>query len=213
MGQQATLGRWVGLLFLALLIVYLWISVRWSREHPHGEPFQMDALTPEQPGSKRAIVRLALVGLFGLVLVLLGSRTMVLSVTELAEEHWHVPKVVIAATLVALGTSLPELVIGMASIFKGHREILVGNVVGADILNVLFVIGASATAAPLPIIEHATRVPQILLYLHIPTMLVILVLFRLFIHSASKTGRFRRWFGLPLVLIYVVYTILQYVVS
>jgi len=213
MGDQATLGRWVGLLFLGLLAVYLWVSVRWSREHPHGEPFQLDALTPDQRESKHAAIRLASVGIVGLLLVLVASRGLVLSVTELAEEHWHVPKVVIAATLVALGTSLPELVIGMTSILKGHREILVGNVIGADILNVLFVVGASATAAPLPIIEHGTRVPEIALYVHVPTMLIILVLFRLFIHSASKTGHFRRWYGLPLVLIYVAYTVIQYVVS
>ena len=56
------------------------------------------------------------------LLVILASRAMILSVSELAEVHWHVPKVVIAATLVALGTSLPELVIGLTSIFKGHRR-------------------------------------------------------------------------------------------
>ena len=74
--------------------------------------------------------------------------------SELAEVHWHVPKVVIAGTLVALGTSLPELVIAVTSIMRGHKEILVGNVIGADVLNVLFVVGASATAAPLPILEQ-----------------------------------------------------------
>ena len=141
--------------------------------------------------------------MFGLALVLLSSRAMILSVTELAEVHWHVPKVVIASTLVALGTSLPELVIGMASIMKGHKEILVGNIVGADVLNVLFVIGASATAAPLPIIEDAARIPRIALYVHLPAMLLILVMFRLFVQRANSTGNFRRWYGVPLLLVYV----------
>ncbi len=138
---------------------------------------------------------------------------MILSVTELAEAHWHVPKVVIAATLVALGTSLPELVIGITSIFKGHKELLVGNVIGADILNVLFVVGASAAAAPLPLLEHEAKIPHLLFLLHLPTMLLILILFRVFIHSASKTGNFRRWYGIPLIVIYVAYTVLQYVIS
>jgi cation:H+ antiporter len=121
--------------------------------------------------------------------------------------------VVISATLVALGTSMPELVIGMASLLKGHKEILVGNIIGADILNVFFVVGASAAAAPLPLLEAGTKIPAIALYLHIPTMLVILVLFRLFIFRATGRGEFRRWYGLPLVLIYIAYCILQYVIT
>ena len=97
------------------------------------------------------------------------------------------------------------MVIGMASILKGHREILVGNVIGADILNVLFVVGASAIAAPLPLLDPAASVPNIALLLHIPVMLAILVLFRIFIHGAGRTGTFRRWQGIPLVVVYVVY--------
>jgi cation:H+ antiporter len=120
---------------------------------------------------------------------------------------------VIAATLVAFGTSLPELVVGITSVLKGHKEILVGNVIGADILNVLFVVGASATAAPLPILDPEAKIPRILLYVHVPTMLLILVLFRLFIMRATRQGSFQRWYGVPLVLIYVGYTVLQYLVS
>ena len=213
MGDAATLGRWVGLLLLVLLFVYLYVSIRWSREHRHGEPFQADEDSDVDRKVESSLFKLMALGLVGLTLVILASRVMILSVTELAEVHWHVPKVVIAATVVALGTSLPELVIGLASILKGHREILVGNVIGADILNVLFVVGASAAAAPLPLVEHGASVPHIFLLLHLPTMLVILVLFRIFIHAATRTGRFRRWHGIPLVLIYLAYVVLQYVVS
>lgn len=212
-GDGATLGRWVGLLLLALLAAYLWISVRWSRAHRHGEPFQMDDTAAKERKALRAVPLLLTYIAVGLVLVVLSSRVTILAVTELAEAHWHVPKVVIAATLVALGTSLPELVIGLTSIFKGHKEILVGNIIGADILNVLFVVGASAAAAPLPLIEEGTRIPRIALYVHLPTMLAVLVLFRLFIFQASARGQFRRWYGVPLLLLYVAYTVIQYVIS
>jgi len=212
-GDGARLGRPVGLLLLALLGVYLYVSIRWSRGRSGAGPIQLEPVREPGRRSRRALAGLALLVLAGLALVLLASRTMILSVSELAEAHWHVPKVVIASTLVAFGTSLPELVIGMASILKGHREILVGNVIGADILNVLFVVGASATASPLPLLDFASHVPAVMLVLHIPTMLVILVLFRLFIHGATRRGEFRRWYGLPLVLIYVLYTVLQYVVT
>ena len=212
-GDQATLERWVGLALLGLLVGYIWVSIRWSREHRHGEPFQTDDKEASERKIRVAAARLVATVVAGLVLVLLSSRLMILSVTELAEVHWHVPKVVIASTLVALGTSLPELVIGLASIVKGHKEILVGNIIGADILNVLFVVGAAATAAPLPIIEPGARIPEIVLYVQLPTLLAVLVLFRLFIFRASARGEFRRWYGVPLLLLYVGYVVLQYGIS
>ena len=207
------LGRWVGLLLLALLGVYFWISIRWARAHPHGEPFQDQAEQEIDAGSRSAVGPLVAAALFGLLFVLLASRTMILAVTELAEVHWMVPQVVIAATLVALGTSLPELVIGITSVLKGHGEILVGNVIGADILNVLFVVGASAAAAPLPLLDVGSRVPHLLFVLHLPAMVAILLLFRVFIYGACVRGHFRRWEGIPLVTAYVIYAVLQYVVA
>jgi len=213
LGDQAVLSRWVGLLMLGLLVAYLYYSVKWSREHPHGEPFQLHEDEDVEAGAKRSVPVLIAFALLGLGVVILASRAMILSVTELAEVHWQVPKVVIAATLVALGTSLPELVIGITSIFKGHKELLVGNVIGADILNVLFVVGASASAAPLPLLEHGSKIPHLLFILHLPTMLLVLVLFRVFIHAACKTGRFKRWYGVPLIAIYLAYTVVQYVIS
>lgn len=212
-GPAAALPRWVGLLLLTLLVLYLWFSVRWSREHPHGEPFQLDEADEVETAARRSAASLIGFAAAGLLLVLLASRAMILSVTELAEVHWHVPKVVIAATLVALGTSLPELVIGLTSVAKGHKELLVGNVIGADVLNVLFVVGASASAAPLPLLEQGTTIPHILFVLHLPAMMLILLLFRLFIHSACRTGTFRRWQGIPLILIYIAYTVAQYAIA
>ena len=73
-GDAATLGRWVGVLLLALLVGYLWISVRWSRAHPHGEPFQME----EPGGARRKAARplglLIAFCLIGLLLVIVASR-------------------------------------------------------------------------------------------------------------------------------------------
>jgi cation:H+ antiporter len=212
-GDEAEIGRGIGLFLLALLVVYMVVSVRWSRRHPAGEPFQIHDDADAERKSHQPGLRLIGLTLIGIVTVLLGSRVLFCAVNEVAENHWHVPKVVIAGTIVAISTSLPELVIGMASILKGHKELLVGNVIGADILNVLFVIGASAAAAPLGVVEEGSKIPEIFLYLHLPTMLVVLIMFRLFIFRASATGHFRRWFGLPLVLLYAAYAALQFILS
>ena len=160
----------------------------------------------------RAIVSLAIWGALGLAMVLLGGDALVSAVTELAL-RLGVPDVVIAATLVAAGTSLPELIVGITSLRKGHPELLVGNVIGADVLNVLFVIGLSALAKPLPIVEPGTAWPTVFLDLHLPTMLAMLVLFRVYIFRAVRVGWFSRWMGAPLVAMYVAYVALQLVLA
>ena len=218
-GDAASLGRPVGLGLLTLLAGYLYISIQWSRKHPRGEPFQgpkeLTHIVPvkvpvvERFTHRFEAVRLFFMALVGLVLVLLASRVLVCSVTELAG-RWGVPQVVIAATIVALGTSLPELVVGVTSIVKGHPEIIVGNIIGADILNVFFVVGASATAANLPVVENGQR---IFLYLHLPAMIMLLVVFRAMIAMASREGLFSRWMGLPLVGLYLAYVALQFLFS
>jgi cation:H+ antiporter len=113
-----------------------------------------------------------------------------------------VPQDVIAATLVAFGTSLPELMTAITSVRKGYPQIMVGNVVGADVLNCLFVIGAAATARPL-------EVPSNFFTFHFPAMLIILYSFRVFIFM-NKDGWFKRWQGIWILGVYVVYLILQY---
>lgn len=217
-GTAASIGKPVGWSLLGLLALYMFVSIRWSKQHPFGEPFQpvddKGAAIPLNPTEEPAaavtpIHVLAATALIGLVLVILASRVLVASSTVLAVQ-WGVPKVVIAATLVALGTSLPELVVGIAAIWKGHEELLVGNIIGADILNVLFVIGASAAAAELPI---AADGETIMLRYHLPVMLAVLVLFRVAIHFAIPRRGFSRWYGIPMLAIYVIYVVGQFMIA
>ena len=206
------LGRWVGVLLVALLIVYMCVSVYWSRQHPHGEPFiERQEHAPEQHTEEGPVVKLVGLVLLGLILVIISSRFVIGSVSELASD-WGIPKVVIASTIVAMGTSLPELVVGLTAVRKGHKEILIGNVIGADILNVLFVVGVSALAAPLPVVDLSETAvyPNIFLYLHLPTMLLIIGLFLFFIRSSVKRGHFQRWHGYPLLGIYFLFLLLSW---
>jgi cation:H+ antiporter len=215
-GHQAQLGRIIGALLITLLVVYMVMSVKWSRQHNAREPNLSKPLSDDIehiPDASKPLTKLILLGLLGLAIVILSGDILVASVSEVAEAHWLVPKAVIAATLVAFGTSLPELVVGITAIRKGHPELLVGNVIGADILNVLFVIGAAALAKPLPITEPGTAQPLIFLWLHLPTMLIMLTLFRIYIARATRIGHFSKWMGAPLVAIYLIYTVLGYAVS
>ena len=198
-GEGSVLGRPVGVGFLIGLVMYLYASVRWARQHSTGQ----EALVDEVGAYSGGVLFLIGSMLFGLLVVIVAARFLIVSVQELAVQM-NVPPVVVSSTIVALGTSLPELVVGLTAVRRKHPEILIGNVIGADILNVLFVAGASATAKPLVI-------PQLFLIIHLPSMLVVLLLFRYFVVRACYSGSFARWNGVPLVLIYVAFVIIQYV--
>ncbi|MBI9084374.1 MAG: calcium/sodium antiporter [Desulfobacterales bacterium] len=197
---EPVIGRSIGITFLCLLAAYLYVTYRWAKNG--GE----SALEGELEGHSQPrdiwLCWVMIVG--GLTLVILSARVLVPCASEIAT-RMGVPEDVIAATLVAFGTSLPELMTAIAAIRKGHPEITVGNVVGADVLNCLFVIGAAATARPLAI-------PPNFFFFHFPAMLIILWSFRAFI-SMNKDGLFRRWQGVWLLSVYSVYVILQYTLN
>ena len=190
------INRPMGLLLVALLILYMMMTYRWARSG-HA-PAHV-----EEEESENLSLAMALLQLFGgLVLVILASRLLIPAASETAR-RLGVPEDVIAATMVALGTSLPELTTAIAAIRKGHPEITVGNIVGADVLNALFVIGAASVAMPLAI-------PPTFFRFHFPAMLIILVAFRIFI-GMGKDGRFHRWQGIFLLSAYLIYVSSQYV--
>ena len=219
-GAAAEIVRPIGFALLVALVIYLYQSVKWARQHSRQEKTIASAgmegtaavsADPEHVPSE-SLIGLFVFGFIGLLFVLVGARLLIASVQVLAE-RFGVSQVVVASTIVAFGTSLPELVVGITAILKKHAELLVGNVIGADILNILFVIGASASAVPLPLIDPQASVPAIFLVLHLPTMLVILVLFRIFIFSACQRGRFQRWFGVPVLVVYVVFVALGFILE
>jgi cation:H+ antiporter len=197
-GEEPMLVREVGFLFLVLLVAYLYITYRWARQG--GEVDNHDAPAAEALMSL-SMAWTMVVG--GLILVIIGARILVPAASEIAM-RLSVPEDVIAATMVAFGTSLPELMTAIAAVRKGHPEITVGNIVGADVLNVLFVIGAAAAAAPLAI-------PDNFYSFHFPAMLIILFSFRAFI-SMNKLV-FQRWQGVWLLAVYGAYVVLQYALN
>lgn len=215
-GNDATIQRWAGVMFTVLLVGYLMISVKWAKQHPSGEPHVVaeadGSVHSDREHVERGLGMLLGMGIAGLVLVIISGDALVSSVTVVAE-RWGIPDAVIASTIVALGTSLPELVTGLTAIRKGHPELLVGNVIGADILNVLFVIGVSSLAAPLPLIDETAKRPDVILTVMIPAMLIMLFYMRGCIFAATRTGYFSRWMGAPLVASYFAYLVVSYAVS
>ncbi|WP_300672503.1 calcium/sodium antiporter [Desulfoluna sp.] len=197
------IGRSIGIFFLILLAVYMYATFMWSK---HGS-LQGDEEADSDEGDEAELMGLFqcwLMVIGGLFFVVLGARILVPSASEIAL-RFGVPEDVIAATMVAFGTSLPELMTAISAIRKGYPEITVGNIVGADVLNCLFVIGAAATAKPLAI-------PQNFYFFHFPAMLIILWSFRAFI-TMNKDGKFKRVQGYWLLGVYISYVVLQYALN
>ena len=197
MEGEPILHRWVGVLFLLLLGGYLYITYIWAKQGAGAAMEGEEADESELVSLGRCWIML----LGGLFLIVVGARILVPSAVEIACRI-GVPEDVIAATMVAFGTSLPELTTAIAAARKGHPEIMVGNIVGADVLNCLFVIGAAAAAKPL-------AVPPNFFSFHFPAMILILYPFRFFIFM-NRDGWFRRWQGAWLLGVYLIYVFLQY---
>ncbi len=195
--EGGRLPQWVGFLFLALLVLYIFKSIQWSRQEgvvssAHGEQ------ATGQSGSSAAVARLTVA--IGFVV---GASWVLIPAVKEAALRLHVPEGVIAATLVAFGTSLPELVTVVAASLRGHSELALGNIIGADILNVLFVAGAAAAVTP----GGLTAGPDFFRLLF-PAMLGVLIIFRLGVFVSKDT--LKRPIGVLLLGTYVAVTAMSY---
>lgn len=198
--QGGTLHQYIGIVFVVLLGLYIWQSIRWAGSiTPESEPDE----DTEHKKSNTYVTLLKLIG--AIALVVISAQILIPTVKTLAI-RFNVPEEIVAATLVAFGTSLPELVTAITAVRRGHGELAVGNIIGADILNVLFVAGVSAAATPIGL-QASGKFFQFLF----PAMVVILIVFRIGIFVSGS--QLKRPFGVVLVATYVVVTILSYIFS
>ena len=202
-GGKGRIYQWVGFVFVALLCAYMYLSFMWAKNAAK-ENERTSCDEEETEGKGQWVIKLLLMFL-GIAVVVISSKVLIPSVAIVATRI-GIPQSIIAATLVAFGTSVPELVTAITSVKKGAGELAVGNVVGADILNVLFVLGLSATVTP-----KGITVPFYFYYLQIPAMLTVLIVFRFC--STRKTGYIGKIGGAILFGTYIVYLILNFVLK
>lgn len=206
-GGTGNIRQWVGWLFLALLVAYIYISIKWTKKPTSGgssvitktEEMDNDDLVEE-----KSPVIIQLLKLFIGIVLVIGSSKILIPAVEISAIRVGIPQSIIAATLIAFGTSLPELVTAITAVRKGHGELAIGNIVGADILNVLFVVGSAAAVT-----SGGLDVPVNFYKLQIPTMLIILLFFRFF-SSGKNEEEISKKEGFVLFAIYCVYVILNF---
>lgn len=184
-------NRTCGVLLLLAFIVYACLNVRLSS----GEEDEEETDSAEDVSIPKQFLILAVCA----ALLYVGANLLVDNGILIAQAL-GVPERVIAVTFIALGTSLPELVTSLMSLIKGYGNVGLGNVIGANILNMLLVIGIPAAVQGIPL-ERQTLMVDIPLAILVMAVLLVPILIR------KKSSRAQ---GLTLLGIYTVYCILSF---
>lgn len=199
-----TFPRWMGFVMLTIFIVYTVLNVRNGLKNPDA-----GASEEEEGGKQRTLlVELGLLVL-GAAVIAVGADLLVDHGTIIAQAL-GVPETVIALTFVALGTSLPELVTTITSLKKGRASLGIGNVIGANVFNLVLVSGVAVTLAPFDVPVGKMLFGQnASLVLDIPLMLLVMLLLTVPALTKKKLGR---WQGIALLGIYAAFCLVQFFV-
>jgi cation:H+ antiporter len=192
---NSKLGRLEGTLLIGTLVLVLyWLVVLGSRAGA-SDPIALDyaAEIPANMPMRRAIVWLTI----GLVVLLAGSHLLVWGAQNLAVA-FGVSELVIGLTIVAIGTSLPELAVSMISAFKGEHDMAIGNIIGSNLFNSLAVIGIAG-------LIHPAEFDRELLTAHLPVMIGLTLVLFLMTYNFAGNSRIRRMEGGLLLAAFLAY--------
>lgn len=205
------LERWGGAILIMGLLAYMYYSVQTAKSRRDKILLEMrvdeeDADFPMQPPTMTKEILLFLVGA---VCVVAGSYFLVGSGKQLAR-MLGVSELVISLTVVALGTSLPEYVTAFTATLKGHQELSVGNIIGANILDIFWVLGGCSLIRPLPLNPNPPFLgfPQTQ-SLDLPIMFLLMILL---VGFGFSKGELKRWQGGLLFAVYAVYMVTLFTV-
>lgn len=196
--------RWLGFVMLTVFVCYMILTVRNGMENP-------DAAHEETASeSKQRSL------LMEIVMLVVGAGVIAIG-ADLLVEHGQViaiglgvPETVVALLFVALGTSLPELVTTITSLRSGHASLGVGNVIGANVFNLVLVSGVAVSLAPFPVPmenELLNTGLNMSLVLDIPVMLGVMALM---IFPTLASRKLSRWQGIVLMCIYAAFCVCQF---
>lgn len=199
-------SRWLGIGLLVVFAVYIYINIRQSLK-----PDAANAAQPEGPSEEETkalpVWKSLLLLVIGAVLIAAGADLLVDNGTLIAQDL-GVPETVIAFTFVALGTSLPELVTAITSLVKGHSALSLGNVIGANVFNLVLVSGLAITIAPFELPESSLIAGiNASLVVDLPLMLIVMLILTI---PALCKGKLYRAQGILLLAIYAGFCVYQF---
>ena len=196
--------RWLGIVMLIIFGAYMALTLR------NGLKSSQSSEEMGASFSGGSIVKDVVLIVISAALIALGADMLEASSVSLATMA-GIPTEVVGVTVVALCTSLPELVTAITALAKGHGALSLGNIIGANIFNLVLVTGASATISPFAVPEGSKlfgmNTSQIF---EIPLVIASMAILTL---PALVRGRLRRWQGITLLAVYAAFVILQVLIA
>ncbi|WP_108660870.1 calcium/sodium antiporter [Acuticoccus kandeliae] len=197
--MSGTLERWFGIILIVLLGIYTTASFILEGRRKNGAAKEEVVVAEEPQGWPRGVFASSALSIAGILGVVFGADFLVDSAVQLAEIA-GISQAVIGLTIVAIGTSLPELATSIVAAYRKQGDVAFGNVIGSNIFNILGIAGATAVVSPIPI-------PPEIVEFDVWVMLVSAVLLVVF----AMTGRgISRREGAILVACYGGYLVLQF---
>ena len=196
----------MGIVLLTVFVIYMVSTVMRMKKSTDTPVVEVEEHASEKQGSLLKDILLLVVGA---AIIAVGADLLVDNATLIAEKC-GVSEKVIGLTIVALGTSLPELVTAVTSLLKGHGALSLGNIIGANLFNLVLVSGAAITLNPFDVpVAGMIRGINSSLVLDIPVMLVVMLI--LTIPTLIKQ-KLSRWQGILLLAIYAAFCALQFII-
>lgn len=193
LAADSFVGRGDGLVFIAFFGVFLIYIYRLTRK----EQSANTSMTVSEVEVRHTLTQSWVMVLLGMVGLVVGGKWIVDGAVAFAV-GFGVSEALIGLTIVAIGTSLPEMATSVMAAYKKNVDIAVGNIVGSNIFNIFWILGVSSIIQPLPFSDHLITDLKI-------TFVVTLALFlALFV---GKKHILERWQGIAFVLLYVFYTV------
>lgn len=200
-------SRVSGIILLCGFVAYMALSV-WQAFHPSADAAEEDG-DGEEAAKDMPLWKSLVLLVVGAAAIAVGAKLLVDNGTIIAAAL-GVPDSVIALTFVALGTSLPELVTAITSLVKGHSSLSVGNVIGANLFNLVLVSGLSVTLSPFELpAEKTVAGMNASLVVDMPLMFAVMGIMSI---PALIKGKLSRWQGILLLAMYAAYCVFQFAV-
>ena len=205
-------SRLSGVVLLAIFAAYMTLTVLQMKKNPTEDELHVsEDKAEEQPAAVKLLIKEIVFLVVGAALIAVGADLLVDNGTVIAEAL-GVPSAVIGLTFVALGTSLPELVTAITSLVKGHGALSLGNIIGANLFNLVLVSGISTVIGPFDVPAETLVFGNIPLsfVLDIPVMLGVMLILTV---PAFIRGKLSRVQGIGLLAVYAAFTVLQFVLA
>lgn len=200
-----TFSRFTGFILLLLFLIYMFFTVFKSKDSISSDlVLKKDSVT----GSENILLfKNILTLVIGAVLISLGANLLIDNGIKLSYAL-GIPETVIALTFIALGTSLPELTTAVTSLIKGHGSLSLGNIIGANLLNIVFVSGLSVSLSPFDLPSDKLFLGMnSSLILDMPIMIISMLILCI---PALMKGKVYRIQGAFLLMIYTVFCFIQF---